>query len=336
MVSLRRRAPTRRGTTRIFYAADLHGSEPAWRKFVNAAAFYDVDALVFGGDLMGKALVPIVRENDHLRAEFQGEVHELEPGSSLEAFGRSVDVAGFYRRVMDREEYERMRADPLLVEGAFHELARERLRSWIELAAERLDGTDVRAYLTGGNDDAPAVLDVLGDADGNRVVSCEGRVEDLDGVHTMITVGLSTPTPWDTPREASEEEVAAAIEGSVAAVPDPSRCVFNLHTPPKDTPLDQCLKLDSEHVRPGELPRPVREGGRFVTTSGGSAAVAEAIRRYEPAVGLHGHIHESPGRIRIGRTRCFNPGSEYEQGRLEGVVLGLRDGTVTGYHHTSG
>jgi Icc-related predicted phosphoesterase len=214
------------------------------------------------------------------------------------------------------------------------ELARERLRAWIAFAEERLADTDVRVYLTGGNDDAPAVLEVLTERESDRVVACEDRVLDLDGTHTMITVGLSTPTPWDTPREASEAEIGAAIRRSAAEVPDPSRCVFNLHCPPKDSILDRCLKL--RRGAPGELPKPVREGGRFVTTGGGSLAVRDAIREYQPVVSLHGHIHESPGRLRIGRSRCFNPGSEYEKGRLEGVLVQLRDGRLTAFQHTSG
>jgi Icc-related predicted phosphoesterase len=326
----------RRPGFRIFFAADLHGSEPAWRKFVNAAAFYGADALVFGGDLMGKALVPIVRESGTLRAELHGEPVELVEGPELEAFVRRVEVTGFYWKVMDRDEYGELRADPLGVEGLMQELARERLRRWIELARGRLAGTGVRVYLTGGNDDAPAVLRVLDECADDAIVSCEGRPVELDAEHTMITVGWSTPTPWETPREATEDELAAAIEEAVAPVSDLGRCVFNLHCPPKDTILDQCLKLDMDRVVPGQLPKPVRVAGRLVTIGGGSLAVREAIGRYQPAVALHGHIHESPGRLRIGRTLCFNPGSEYAQGRLEGVLFSLRDGRVSAYQHTSG
>ena len=320
--------------TRLFFAADLHGSEPGWRKFVNAAAFYDVDALVFGGDLMGKALVPIVRENGSMRAELHGEAHQLDSTSALEAFTRRVEVGGFYWRVMDPDEYVRLSDDPLLVEGTMQELARERLLAWAAFAEERLRGTGVRVYLTGGNDDAPAVLEALAEADGDRVVACEGRVVELDDSHTMITVGFSTPTPWDTPREASEDEIRAAIDAAVGGVPDLGRCVFNLHCPPKDTILDRCVKL--ERGAAGELPRPVREAGRFVMTGGGSVAVREAIREYQPLVALHGHIHESPGRVRIGRSACLNPGSKYDEGYLEGVLVQLRDARLGAYQHTSG
>lgn len=323
-----------RNGIRLFFAADLHGSQPAWRKFVNAAAFYQADALVFGGDLMGKALVPIVRRNGTMHAELHGRAHTLDSRSAIEDFTRRVEVAGLYWQVMDADDHERLGADALLVEGLVQELARERLHQWMEFAEERLRGTPVRVYLTGGNDDAPAVLDALDEADGERIVASEGRVVELDDVHTMITVGLSTPTPWDTAREASEDEIRSAIDTSAAQVRDLTRSVFNLHCPPKDTLIDRCLKLRRD--APGELPRPVREGGRFVTTGGGSVAVREAIREYQPLVALHGHIHESPGRVRIGRTPCFNPGSQYGEGRLEGVIAHLRDARLGAYQHTSG
>ena len=318
--------------TRVFFAADIHGSQVTFRKFLAAATFYGVDALVFGGDLMGKALVPILRTNAGYRASFQGRDEEFD-ADGLDGFTDALEQPGFYWKVFDREEYEAVEADPMARHGLFHELASERLAGWIERAEEALHGTGVRLYLTGGNDDEPSVLETLDRHDGDRVVASEGRLVDLDGEHTMITVGLSTYTPWNTPREASEEEIARAIEEAVATVPDVGRCVFNLHCPPKDTPIDTCLKLE---VRPGELPRPIREGGRFVTTGGGSAAVREAIERYQPLVGLHGHIHESGGRFRIGRTQTFNPGSEYVQGVLQGVIVSLRRGRLVSYQHTQG
>lgn len=333
MVPFRRRS--RDPATRIFFAADLHGSEVAFRKFLAAPAFYDTDVLVFGGDLMGKALVPVVRAGTGYVAEFHGQHHELDGGDALEAFVRSVETAGFYWAVVDRDEYAGLRADPLAVRGLFDRLARGRLASWIELAEERLAGTPVRCYLTGGNDDTPSLVSLLGEAEGEHVVACEGRVVELDGRHTMVTVGYSTPTPWDTPREVGEEVIAAAIEASVANVPDPARCVFNLHAPPIGSVLDRVVKLERTGTGPDAL-RPVHHQGRLVYTSAGSRAVREAIERYQPVTGLHGHVHESPGRIRIGRTHCFNPGSEYGQGILRGVIVAIRDGRLVGYQHTSG
>jgi len=327
-----RRERGERATTRLFFASDLHGSTPAFRKFVNAARVFDVDALVFGGDLMGKALVPILAgPSGTLRAEFQGVPYELS-AEDLDGFARSVEAAGFYWKVMEPDEHRALGDDPAALAELFDRLARERLGAWIAFAEERLPG-EVRCYLTGGNDDSPAVLSVLEEARGAHVVACEHRVIDLDGVHSMITVGYSTPTPWRTAREASEEEIAAAIDASMRGVPDPSRCVFNLHVPPVDSGLDTCLRLVEAD---GELPTPAKDQGRPVWFGAGSRAVREAIRTYQPVVGLHGHIHESPGQRRYGRTRCFNPGSEYGQGILRGMVLSLRDGEVVGYQLVSG
>jgi Icc-related predicted phosphoesterase len=115
-------------------------------------------------------------------------------------------------------------------------------------------------------------------------------------------------------------------------VPDPARCVFNLHCPPLDSGLDRCVKLDTST----DPPTPVTTGGRPTYAGGGSRAVRDAIQTYQPLVGLHGHIHESPGQIAYGRTRCFNPGSEYGQGVLNGVMLYIRDGELAGYQHTCG
>jgi Icc-related predicted phosphoesterase len=330
---LRRRAG--RGT-RIFYAADLHGSELAYRKFLAAAEFYGVHALVFGGDLMGKLFVPIVRENGTYRAEFQQERHEFDT-DGLEPFTRSVERGGCYWRVMERDAYDAASLDPFAQQAMFQEAARERLAAWIDMAEDRLAGSGVRLFMTGGNDDDPSVLETLHRHAGEHVVPCEGRVVELDAEHTMATVGWSTQTPWDTPREASEDEIAAMIEVSVAQVPDVARCIFNFHCPPKDTPIDTCLKLEkASDVAPGELPRPVRDGGRFHFIGGGSQAVRDAVSRYQPAIGLHGHIHESPGWFRIGRTRCFNPGSEYGQGLLAGWIVAIRGGALSGYQHTWG
>ena len=320
--------------TRVFFAADIHGSEPAFRKFVNAASFYGVDALVFGGDIMGKAMVPVVRTGDgSYTARLDGRDQTFDEEGRAR-FERSAEQQGFYHAVMDQDEYVALRDDPLARTGLFHELARTRLQAWLDIAEERLAGTGVRMYLTGGNDDEPAVLEVLDRHEGVNVVACEGRLIELDGEHTMITVGLSTVTPWDTPREAGEDQIADAIDAEVAKVPDLSRCVFNFHCPPKDTPIDTCLKLE---WRPGEdLPQPIRQGGRFLTTGGGSQAVRDAVKRYQPLVGVHGHIHESGGRFRLGTTQTFNPGSEYVQGSLQGWILGLQGTKLRGYQHTSG
>ena len=332
-MSLFGRKPSEGRPTTLFFAADVHGSDVTFRKFVNAARFYSADALVFGGDLMGKALVPIIeQEGGTYRADHAGNPQTLQDGEALKAFQKQVENVGFYWVIVEPEEYRALAEDRPALDRLFEKLARDRLASWVAFAQERLSGSGVRCYLTGGNDDAPAVLSVLDEATEEPIVPCEHRVVELDDEHTMITVGYSTPTPWDTPREATEEEIAAAIDASLANVPDPSRCVFNIHVPPIDSGLDRCIKLEAS----GDGPIPVTVAGHPLYFGAGSRSVLEAIREHQPVVGLHGHIHESPGRARYGRTQCFNPGSEYGQGILRGLLVSIQSGRLVGYQRTAG
>jgi uncharacterized protein len=319
--------------TRIFYACDIHGSEPTYRKFLNAAKFYEVDALVFGGDLMGKLLIPIVREADGTyRARLQGQNHHIRGDGEMERFKRTLQTLGFYWQEMDPDEYRTYEGQQDRIDTLFDVLAKERLADWVALAEERLEGSGVRAYLCGGNDDTDEVLTALDEAPRDRVVSAENRVVPIDDEHVLVTVGYSTPTPWQTPREKTEPEIAEVIEKVVAEVPDPSRAVFNFHCPPLDSSLDTCLKLDAS-VWP---PTPVIENRQPVYYGAGSQAVTDALRRYQPTVGLHGHIHESRGMNRYGRTPAFNPGSEYGEGVLRGLIVAIRGGEVVGQQFTSG
>lgn len=320
--------------TRLFYASDLHGSEPTYRKFLNAARFYDVDALVFGGDLMGKLLIPIVRDaGGTSRARLQGQDHHIRSDEEMREFKRTLQTLGFYWREMDPDEYEGYVGDQEKIDGLFDVLAKERLAEWVTLAEERLADTNVRVFLCGGNDDTTEVLTALDDvADGDRVVNAENRAVALDDEHILVTIGYSTPTPWETPREKTDPELAEVIDGVMAEVPDPSRAILNFHCPPLDSSLDTCLKLDGT-VWP---PTAVLENGQPVYYGAGSEAVRDALERYQPTVGLHGHIHESRGMTRYGRTSAFNPGSEYGEGVLRGLIVAVQGGEVIGHQFTSG
>jgi Icc-related predicted phosphoesterase len=319
--------------TRLFYASDIHGSEVTYRKFLNAARFYEVDALVFGGDLMGKLLIPIVRDaGGTWRARLQGQNHHITSDEQMAAFKQTLQTLGFYWKEMDPDEYREYEGDQGRIDELFDVLAKERLAQWVELAEQRLAGTHVRVYLCGGNDDTDEVLTALDEVPQERVVNCENRIVELDDEHVLATVGYSTPTPWETPREKTDEELEEIIEKLVSEVPDPTRAVFNFHCPPLDSGLDTCLKLDAS-VWP---PTPVIENGQPVYYGAGSRSVADALERYQPTVGLHGHIHESRGATKYGRTPAYNPGSEYGEGVLRGLIVAIKGGEVVGHQFTSG
>jgi len=94
----------------------------------------------------------------------------------------------------------------------------------------------------------------------------------------------------------------------------PERTIFSLHCPPHNTGLDQAPQLTADMS--------LKDAGR-ATIPVGSTAVSAVIEQYQPALSLHGHIHEARGTHRLGRTLCINPGSSYEQGQLLGVVVDI-------------
>ncbi|MGI8714681.1 MAG: metallophosphoesterase family protein [Solirubrobacteraceae bacterium] len=297
----------------VYYASDIHGSDRLWRKFVNAGRFYSADVLVMGGDITGKAVVPIIRSGDGLRApELIGD--RVAPPEELESLEDRVRDRGFYPYVTTEEELAVAHGDPARISELFTRAMANSVRRWLELAQERLAGTGIRLYMMLGNDDEPALAEVL--ADSPLGVDCEDLPVELAEQIQMMSCGIANPTPWNSPREMPEDQLAAHLESLVAELDDPGRSVFNLHVPPKGTALDQAPELDSTL-------KPVVRGGSVAMMSAGSAAVRELIERYQPLVALHGHIHESRAIAKVGRTVCINPGSEYGEGVLHGALMVL-------------
>lgn len=297
----------------VYYASDIHGSDRLWRKFVNAGKFYSADVLVMGGDITGKAVVPIIRSASGLRAP--GVIGgRVAPEAELETIEDRIRDRGFYPYVTTEDELAAAHGDQAAIDTLFARAMADSVRRWLELAQERLAGTKIRLYMMLGNDDEPALQEVL--ADSPLHVACEDVPVELAEQIQMLSCGVANPTPWASPRELPEEQLATHLERIVADLTDPSRAVFNLHVPPKGTALDQAPELDATL-------KPVVRGGSVVMTSAGSQAVREVIERHQPLVALHGHIHESRGITKIGRTVCINPGSEYGEGVLHGALMVL-------------
>jgi uncharacterized protein len=314
--------------TKLFFVSDVHGSDHCFRKFVNAGKFYGAVVLILGGDVTGKAIVPMVRMADGTVKVREGNADRLlKSQSEIEGIKKSISDAGNYPYVADSKEFQELGAKPELVVGLFKRLMIERLQSWITLADERLAGTGIKCYISPGNDDFLEIDGVLNS--GKHVVNPEGKVVEIDGQHEMITLGYTNRTPWNSPREVDEDVLQRKIDAMVETVREMPDAIFNIHVPPVDTPIDQAPKLDKDL-------KPVVSGGDVVMVSAGSSAVRHSIEKYQPLIGLHGHIHESRGMVKIGRTVCFNPGSEYGSGILKGVLCELDNDSVRSYLLTSG
>jgi Icc-related predicted phosphoesterase len=301
-------------TMRIYFATDIHGSEVCWRKFLNAAKFYDVDTLILGGDVSGKAVVPVVAApgGGFLVRQFSGD-RVLTPEETGAAETRIRDM-GFYPYRTTDEELDATWDRPEAVERVFLTEMRQTLTRWLDLAGQRLAGTGIRLYAMTGNDDPPELQQMLRDSP--VLTETEDSLLDLGEGIQMISFGYSNPTPWNTPRELDDDEIERRIEKMALRVDRPERAVFNLHVPPARTSIDKAPALDASL-------KPVVKGGAMVMQSVGSEGVRRILERHQPMLGLHGHIHESRGAVRLGGTLSINPGSEYGDGILRGAVLEL-------------
>jgi uncharacterized protein len=310
---------------RIYFATDLHGSEVCFRKFLAAAKVYQADVLILGGDFAGKGLVPVIEQNGELHARLGSETAAV-PVAEWDRLAADVSKTGFYPVRMDAGQLKVLEDEPAALELLFRSEIAAQMQRWCDLAAERLDPR-VRCIITPGNDDpvdADAVL-----AAHERVECPELQLCDLGPVD-MASLGVVPHTPWDTERECSEEELGKQIDQMLDQLPEGRNCILNLHCPPYASGLDDAPELDATL-------KPVIRGGRPSIVPVGSHAVREAIKRYQPVVGLHGHIHESRGAQKIGRTLCVNPGSDYSSGVLRGAVVDIADdGTCLDFLLTTG
>jgi uncharacterized protein len=318
-----------RDATTIYFATDLHGSETCFKKFVAAAGFYGADLLVLGGDLTGKLVLPLVEQPDgRWLASVHGRQRLLDEDGATQ-LERQARVAGTYTRRMRAEEHEYLQDHPEAVEELFAELMRSTLRGWLDHANAKLAGSDVRILTAPGNDDPWIVDDVLREHGGERVALAEGEIVEVAPGHELLTTGWTNKTPWDTPREYPEEAIAERLDTLASGLGNPEGALFNIHVPPFDSRLDTAPLL-------GQDLRVRTSMGGEVTAPVGSTAVRAAIEDHQPLLSLHGHIHESGGTVRIGRTLAVNAGSEYGEGVLRGVLVTVGGGKVLRYQATTG
>jgi Icc-related predicted phosphoesterase len=314
--------------TKFFFVTDVHGSDVCFRKFLNASKFYKANVLILGGDITGKSMVPVVEtKGGTFECAYGGENYVLKSREKAEELIKEIRDTGVYPHIVDQKEYEELSADPAKVRVLFKRLMIEGVRRWINLAEEKLKGTGTLCFISPGNDDIFELDDVLNSS--SYVMNPEEKVVSLSDNQEMITLGYVNPTPWHSPREMSEDALLSKIERMANQVKHMETAVFNLHVPPVGTPIDQAPKVDAEL-------KPVVSAGHVVMTSAGSTATREAIMKYQPLLGLHGHIHESKGIVRLGKTLCLNPGSEYGEGILRGVLGQVEDGKLKSYLLTSG
>ena len=299
---------------RIYFCSDIHASRKCWKKFLNSWKFYGADHIVVGGDITGKFVVPVVDRGGTHTATFMGIERKADSREELEALKTRIADAGQYPFVTTPEEYADYEGDQPKIDRLFRRLVMERAAEWTAEADQKLIGTGVRCFVSGANDDFFEVDDVI--AGSEMIEDPNGKIIELEGGFELLGMGYGNLTPWACPRDIPEEELADRIDKVAEGLRDPERSIFSLHVPPLGSGLDVAPKLD-DYLRP----RVGAAGLEMIPV--GSTATRDAIMKYRPMIGLHGHIHESKGVKRLEGVTIANPGSEYGEGILDGLLVDI-------------
>lgn len=309
---------------RIFFSTDAHGSERVWAKWLAVPKHHKVDVLILSGDLTGKVIVPIIkRSSDLYTCKVFGQRWTASNKSELEALKEKILFSGYYPFVSTPQEVEELKRDQKKVDELFERIMEENIARWMKLVEEKVS-KDVKVIVMPGNDDCFAIDKPIKEC--KRVIYPLGRAVPFVFDYEMISLDYVNPTPWDSPRECSEEELWKKLEKLADMVTVPwDKVICNIHCPPFATKLDLAPELDKN------LKVKIDASGQKVTHVG-SQSVFKFIQERQPYLGLHGHIHESPGFENIGKTLCFNAGSEYGEGILKGAIfIFTKDGLDTWY-----
>lgn len=298
---------------KIFYAADVHGAESTFRKFTNAGPFYKADLVIYGGDFSGKAVVPIVKSSRGWEATYYGSTVTIKNEKELPDLQKTLRDAGFYWVEMSESELDKITQED--VERITNELQIKQMEEWVKLMDERFKKNNLPCVVIPGNDDPFHLDEVLKDL--NYVKNGDGKIIEINGFE-ILSLSYGHPTIFKFPRDMSEEELGKKIDELASQVKNMNKCIFNLHVPPYDTDLDQDTLYDEDL-------NPILDGDSLATGAIGSKAVRNAIEKYQPILSLHGHVHSSRGISKIGKTTCVNPGSNYDETQLRGVLVDVDD-----------
>jgi Icc-related predicted phosphoesterase len=312
---------------RLFYTTDVHGSDRCFTKFVNAGKFYSADVVLLGGDITGKAIVLMRRSNGGYVARFIGRDVQVSEGAEADEMEKKIANMGYYPYRCDADEVAALADDAKGRASLFLRLIAERVARWAALAEERLKPLGIPCLINAGNDDPPEIDAVL--RDNGYVQFLEGSVVELPGGTEVASCGYANQTPWHCPRDTDEADLERRLEDVASRVSQPERAIFNFHCPPHGTGIDQGPKLDED------MRMQTGAGGAEMQPVGSTACRA-VIERYQPMLGLHGHLHESRGTFRLGRTLCINPGSEYSEGILRGALIDIEQGELKNHVLTTG
>jgi Icc-related predicted phosphoesterase len=273
------------------------------------------NVLIIGGDISGKELVLIkqIPISRGYRYEYTDRDYNIKHVSQalLDAELAYLSDGGKYPIVCDETEFQKYEFDSIRRVNRLNGEIKKRVKEWIVLLNEKTkNNPNVQVYINCGNDDPLFIDKLLGK------YQPEGKVIVLRDNVKLLSLGYSVKTPWKCPRDTSEEELNHKISSMTSQIKEGDILIFNFHCPPYNTFLDEVYEVDDNLQKRGNR--------KHV----GSKYIREAIERFKPILSLHGHIHEAKYSELIGSTRCVNPGSNYQNGILQGAYFIIDNGKV--------
>lgn len=301
----------------IWFFTDIHGSNTCFKKILKQVENKNrPNTIIIGADITGKQIIPLIEsDNDTFIIPLSGnEVKKRE--EERESIKKELGAVGYYPYECTEHEYKQLISSDLKQEEIFEKLAAARLEEWVKMADEKLYGIEhCKIIINAGNDDPFFVDQVLDKS--KYLIHAEGKIIDLPGKIKLLSTGYSNGTPWDCPRDISEKELSKKIALMTDSITTAARFIFNFHCPPINTSLDLANNLDEKTLRK-------THGRKHV----GSSATRTAIEHWQPIASFHGHIHEVHTKEYLGQTLCFNPGTDYTNGKLQGAFVKISDGMI--------
>jgi Icc-related predicted phosphoesterase len=181
--------------TRILYGSDFHGSEAVFRKFISAAFQYKANVLIVGGDVTGKAMVPIVHQGNGVYVgHLFGRREELSTQDQLDKFRKTVSNVGFYPIVVEKDEAAALESNQEILNARFEAEMCQRVRQWMILAHEKLLPADIQLFFMPGNDDLQSIDAVIDEFD--HVHNPDMHRYDILGGYEVVGNSNANMTPW--------------------------------------------------------------------------------------------------------------------------------------------
>jgi Icc-related predicted phosphoesterase len=303
---------------KLFFATDLHGSDICFREFLNAREFYGADIMLLGGDLSAGSIIFAQEIEGEWRVHLRGREMIIRNQSELAKLRAALANKGHLLKICDNSGANSSEASEVDWKYEFQ----SQLARWVELASMK---SHHPIYFVPGNDDPLYVDDILE----YPFVNIHRKQIALSDDIAILGVGGSTPTPWNTAREYSEEELELFVMSAYDESMSNKKLILLSHCPPYGVGLDLAPALTSDFSYELHL-----GGARFIPV--GSHAIRRAIDKLAPILGLFGHVHEGRRYIKVGQTLCINPGSAFWTGRLQGCIIEINDREVVDFQLTEG